>query len=65
MEAALLTSGAALEASSAALAWSLEGFAVILKAAEAVLHTALLPHSRYTPQYIAHTSISRVSQYIA
>ena len=49
MEAALLTAGAALvEASSAALAWSLEGFAVILKAAEAVLHTALLPHSCYT-----------------
>ena len=44
MEAAL-TAGA-LEA-SAALAWSLEGFAV-LKAAEAVLHTALLPHSCYT-----------------
>ena len=47
MEAALLTAGAALEASSAALAWSLEGFAVILKAAEAVLQP-LLPHSCYT-----------------
>lgn len=36
MEAAHSTAGAVLEASKAALAWSLEGFAV-LKAAEAVL----------------------------
>lgn len=47
MEAAL-TAGALEEASAAALAWSLEGFAV-LKAAEAVLqpycHTAATLHS--------------------
>jgi hypothetical protein len=65
MEAALLTAGAALEASSAALAWSLEGFAVILKAAEAVLQPLLPATQLLHSQYIAHTSISRVSQYIA
>ena len=52
MEAALLTAGATLEeASSAALAWSLEGFAVILKAAEAVLHTA------FTATQLLHSTV--------